>query len=170
MANLSLYLAALLLGTNFSASSAPKTPPAVVMPADTTAAERQFVDLVNTERIGRHLSALSVNPLLTQVAREHSKEMWEKDYFDHVSPDPNLKTPMKRYLNRLGHTPKWACLGENLFYCTIVDVKRGNKCLMDSPKHKENILNARFEQIGVGAFISPDGRFWVTELFLSQID
>ena len=96
--------------------------------------------------------------------------MYEKNYFDHISPTPGLKTPMNRYLKSLGHTPEWALLGENLFYCSIVDVDRGHKCLMKSPKHKENILNPRFEQMGVGVYVSNDGQFWVTELFLAQRD
>ena len=41
---------------------------------------------------------------------------------------------------------------------------------MNSPKHRKNILDPKFEQMGVGVYISPDGQFWVTELFLAQID
>lgn len=170
MTKLSLYLATLLLGSNFSASSVPKAPPAVVASAQMTDTEQRFADLANTERRGRKLGALAINPLLVQVARAHSREMWEKDYFDHFSPTPGLKTPMNRYLGSLGHTPRWAYLGENLFYCSRVDADRGHRCLMQSPAHRENILNGRFQQIGVGSFVSPDGQFWVTELFLAQVD
>lgn len=170
MTKLSLYLATLLLGSNFSASTMPKEPPAVVSKVVLTGVEQQFVDKVNAERWDRNLGVLSVNPVLVQVARAHSEEMYRKDYFDHISPTPGQKTPMDRYLSTLGTTPKWAFLGENLFYCSIVDPQRGHKALMGSPKHKENIVNKRYEQIGVGAYVSPDGRFWVTELFLAQID
>ena len=170
MTKLSLYLATLLLGSNFSAATLPNEPPAVVASVQMTAIEQRFVDLTNAERWNKKLSVLSVNPTLVQVAREHSKEMWEKNYFDHVSPTPGLKTPMNRYISSLGHTPTWACLGENLFYCSKVDSDRGHHCLMESKSHRENILDHRFEQVGVGVFISPDGQFWVTELFLSQID
>lgn len=172
MTKLSLYLATLLLGTNFSASTStlPKTPPAVYSSVQMSQNEQRFVDLVNAERWERNLGVLSINPLLVQVAREHSKEMAEKNYFDHISPTPELKTPMKRYLNALGYTPTWACIGENLFYCSIVDVDRGERCLMASKPHRENMLDPRFEQVGVGIYVSKDGQFWVTELFLSQID
>lgn len=173
MTKLSLYLATLLLGSNFSASSTPpQAPPAIVAhaQAQADAAEQQLVDSLNAERWDHNLGVLSVNPMLVQVAREHSQEMYEKHYFDHMSPTAELATPMKRYLHDLGYTPAWACLGENLFYCSIVDPMRGHNCLMKSVKHRENILNPRFEQIGVGVFISPDGQFWVTQLFLAQID
>ena len=170
MTKLSLYLATLLLGTNFSASSLPNEPPAMVTSSQVTVIEQRFVDLANAERWGKKLNYLSENPMLVQVARQHSREMWEKNYFDHVSPTPGLKTPMSRYIGTLGRTPTWACLGENLFYCSRVEPDRGHRCLMDSKPHRENILDERFEQIGVGVFISPDGQFWVTQLFLSQID
>ncbi|MDH7602333.1 MAG: CAP domain-containing protein [Armatimonadota bacterium] len=135
-----------------------------------TDVEKKFVDLVNSERKRNGLPALSVNPLLVEVARDHSREMWEKNYFDHISPTPELRTPMHRYLKRLGHTPKWALLGENLFYCSVVDVDRGHRCLMQSPKHRENILNPEYHEIGIGCITTPDGRFYATQLFLSQVD
>ncbi|MCE5198540.1 MAG: CAP domain-containing protein [Armatimonadota bacterium] len=171
MTKLSLYLATLLLGTNFSASTMPtSTPPAAVSSVQMNAVEQQCADLVNAERWDRNLRVLSPNPVLVQVAREHSKEMYEKNYFDHTSPTPGLKTPMNRYLKQIGHTPTWAYLGENLFYCSIVDVQRGHQCLMNSEKHRDNILNDRFEQIGVGVYVAPNGQFYVTQLFLAQID
>ncbi len=170
MAKLSLYLATLLLGTNFSVSISPNTLPQAIIRTQLTVEEQRLTDLANAERERIGLNVLSVNPLLVQVAREHSREMWEKNYFDHISPTPGLKTPMNRYLRALGHTPQWAYLGENLFYCSIVDSDRGHKCLMKSAKHRENILNAKFQEIGVGAFIAPDGQFYVTQLFLAQVD
>ncbi len=171
MAKLSLYLATLLLGTNFSATTVPSDPiVAVVAPITVTADEQRLIDLTNAERWDRNLGALSVNPLLVQVARQHSKEMYDKSYFDHKSPTPGLNSPMQRYLKALGRTPTWAYLGENLFYCSVVNVELGHKCLMESTKHRENILNPRFEQIGVGVYEAPDGQFFVTQMFLAQTD
>ena len=196
MAKLSIYLASLMLSSTFSASpqaphggtvarlsnavvlsssASPSTAVASVSSATPAAprdaianAEQRLLDLANAERRARGLRALAVNALLVQVAREHSREMWEKRYFDHFSPTPGLRTPMDRYLNDLGRTPSWAYLGENLFYCSIVDAERGHRCLMSSPKHRDNILNDRFRDIGVGCFTAPDGQFYVTQLFLAQ--
>lgn len=170
MTKLSLYLATLLLGSNFSASTVPADPPALVQSAQMTVEEQRFVDLANSERWDKDMRMLAVNPLLTQIARRHSREMAERSYFDHISPTPELRTPMDRYLSSFGRTPTWALVGENLFYCSTVDSDLGHKCLMDSKPHRDNILNPRFEQVGVGAYIGPDGRFWVTEMFLAQID
>jgi len=170
MTKLSLFVA-MLLGSNFSASTLPKDPTVAAYSAATmTAVEQRLVDLANAERWQRDLGVLTPNPLLVQVAREHSRQMCEKSYFDHISPTPGYRTPMDRYLKGLGHTPTYACLGENLFFCTVVDADRGHKCLMESVKHRENILNPDFQEMGVGVYVDQAGRFWVTQLFLTQVD
>jgi uncharacterized protein YkwD len=133
-----------------------------------TAEEQRFLDLVNQERAQRRLHELTLNPMLVQVARAHSREMADKDYFDHLSPTAGLRTPMDRYLHAVSKRPPYACVGENLFYCSVVDVERGHQALMNSPGHRANILYSRFRQLGVGIYKSPRGEFWVTEMFLTN--
>ena len=132
-----------------------------------TSEEWRFLDLLNRERATLHLSELKPDPLLVEVARGHSREMCEKNYFDHVSPTPGERTPMDRYLHALHHRPAHACVGENLFYCSIVDVERGHHALMNSPGHRANILYAPFRRGGIGIYKSETGEFWVTEMFLT---
>ena len=57
---------------------------------------------------------------------------------------------MERYLKGLGARPNYACVGENLFYCSVVDVERGHQAFMNSPAHRENVLFPAFDRIGVG--------------------
>jgi len=133
-----------------------------------TAEEQRFLDLVNLERGERGLRELRVNPVLIQVARAHSREMADKSYFDHASPTPGLRTPMDRYLRAMPKRPAYACVGENLYYCSVVDVERGHQALMNSPGHRANILFPRFRQGGVGIYKSARGEFWVTEMFLTN--
>ncbi len=132
--------------------------------------EQRFIDLVNYERAEKGLRHLRVDPILVEVSRGHSKEMGDLDYFDHVSPTPGMRTALNRYLVALGHRPNWAYVGENLFYCSIVDINRGHSCLMASPSHRENILNPRFERIGVGTYTDAKGQYWVTQMFLASTD
>jgi uncharacterized protein YkwD len=129
--------------------------------------ELRFLDLVNRERATRHLAELKPDPLLVQVARGHSREMWEKNYFDHFSPTPGERTPMDRYLHAVRARPAHACVGENLFYCSVVDVERGHRALMNSPGHRANILYPPFRRSGIGIYKSDSGEFWVTEMFLT---
>lgn len=130
--------------------------------------ESRFIELANRERIRHRLNTLDVDPVLVQAAREHSRDMYERNYFSHTSPDETKKTAMRRYLAALGNRPDYAIVGENLFYCSIVDVNRGQHALMNSRYHRENILDARFDKIGVGVYKAPDGTFWVTQMFLSN--
>ena len=135
-----------------------------------TQEELRFVDLVNKERAGRGLSQLVIDTTLVQVARGHSREMGEKNYFSHTSPTPGIKTPLDRYLALEKHRPSWALVGENLYYCSIVDVDRGHEALMNSKGHRDNILEPKYERIGVGAFVDRKGQFYVTETFLAKTD
>jgi len=126
--------------------------------------EQRFLDLANRERLSRNLRELKLDPLLVAVARAHSREMCQKNYFDHQSPTPGQHTPMDRYLGAMTKRPLFACVGENLFCCSVVDVERGHRELMASPTHRANILFPGFRQCGVGIYTSERGEFWVTEM------
>lgn len=167
MAKLSLLLGLLATVSNF-------TPPTTTDPAAmdrellVTQEELRFVELVNAERADMGLSELVIDPMLVEIARKHSQEMGDKHYFSHTSPTPGLSTPMQRYLAGEKHRPSWALVGENLFYCSIVDVERGHTALMNSDTHRANILEPRYERIGVGACVTPSGEFYVTQSFLAK--
>jgi uncharacterized protein YkwD len=169
MASVAIYLAMLMFGSNFSYATVDKQPQKVAT-IQLTDEEQRFTDLVNNERLSKGLKTLQLDPLLVEISRSHSKEMADKSYFDHFSPTPGQRTALDRYLSAVKHRPVWALVGENLFYCSIVDVNRGHECLMDSRSHRENILNSRFEKIGVGVYKDDTGQFWVTEMFLSSVD
>lgn len=170
MTSLSLFFGLLMTVSNFTSTTVTTRPltmqDAVIMSRE----ELKFVELVNKERESRGLEQLTIDPLLVRVAREHSREMGEKGYFDHHSPTPGRETAVDRYLATLGKRPTWALIGENLFYCSIVDVSRGHVALMRSDGHRTNILEPRFRRIGVGAFEDSQGQFYVTQMFLAKID
>ncbi len=63
--------------------------------------EQDLISAINAERAQRGLLPLQTDPLLTETARAHSREMCDHDYFDHHSPLPGLTTPMDRYLSAL---------------------------------------------------------------------
>lgn len=143
-------------------------------PAGLNPQEAEFVDLINHERTSRGLNALTVDPLLVQVARGHSAEMCQLNYFDHHSPTPGIVTPMDRYMKALKDasqpTPDYVLVGENIYYCSILNdhynVAFGHQSLMNSPGHRANILEPRFVKVGVGTYRDAKGEFWVTETFL----
>lgn len=162
---LALGFACLVMSSNFSSTAVPPQAADVQQYSTVTAEEQRFVDYVNAERWNRGLKGLEMDPLLVDIARDHSRDMAEQDYFDHYSRIPGKRTALDRFIAGLGHRPQWAYVGENLFYCSIIDVNRGHDALMKSPSHRSNILNARFEKIGVGAYKDESGQFWVTQMF-----
>lgn len=170
MAKLSLLYGFLITFNSFSATSVLPQRPAAYGGIVMTQEELRFVELANSERASRGLAQLAIDPLLVEVARQHSLEMAQKHYFSHNSPTPGIRTPMDRYLAAAKRRPSWALVGENLFYCSIVDVDRGHLALMNSEGHRSNILEDRFERVGVGACTDSNGRFHVTQMFLAKTD
>lgn len=132
--------------------------------------EKDFIRLANRERGRRGLSRLRTDLSLIEIARLHSAEMRDKDYFNHESPTEGLRMPMDRYLKAVSPPPAYACVGENLFWCTEINVERGHRAFMDSPAHRGNILFPQFEKIGVGIVKNERGELWVTQMFLSNTD
>lgn len=64
---------------------------------DTTpAGEYQQAWVTNLYRMLMGKAPLKLNPKLCDAAREHSQDMVEKDFFDHMSPIPGKRTPGDR--------------------------------------------------------------------------
>jgi uncharacterized protein YkwD len=139
-----------------------------------TAEEAAMFALINQDRIANGLSALEYDPMLTQIAREHSKDMCQRGYFDHRAPAPAPATPMDRYLATLGQRPDYAMVGENIYYRQRTDQPdqtqdQAETAFMNSPGHRANILGSRYQKAGVGVYRSASGEFWVTQMFLRDV-
>lgn len=134
-------------------------------PNTLSADEQAFVRLVNQEREQRHLSQLTIDPVLVAAARQHSYEMSNLHYFDHFSPVRGMRTPLDRYGVALGNHHFTCTVGENLFYSSIRDIALGHRSLMNSPGHRANILAGDYRAIGVGVYLAPNGEYYVTQMF-----
>jgi uncharacterized protein YkwD len=105
--------------------------------------------------------ALRLSGTLASVALGHATDMAAHDYFEHE--DLAGHTPADR-VRAVGFSER--LVGENIAYGpkTAEDVVQG---WLDSPGHCENIMDPRFEQMGV-AFApgrgSKHGLFWVQDL------
>ncbi len=105
--------------------------------------EQQMIGLVNQERTSRGIPALSYNPRLQGIAREHSQDMFERGYFSHYSPEG--KTVADR-AEAAGID--YQVIGENLAYAPTLAL--AHQGLMNSPGHRANILSTDYHQIGIG--------------------
>ncbi len=87
---------------------------------------------------------LSWNILLELAAAKHSKDMAERKYFSHTSPDGT--TPQQR-IKAAGYSYSWS--GENIAsgFSKEADVING---WLKSEGHCKNIMNGNYRDMGVG--------------------
>lgn len=116
---------------------------------------------VNKYRSSYGKKELALNPTLSNVAREKSRDMLVKNYFDHTSPTYGSPFDMMKQFGI-----SYTSAGENIAagYTTTSAVMTG---WMNSPGHKANILSDNFTQIGVGYIKGATGykTYW-TQMFI----
>lgn len=110
-------------------------------------AEQRMLDLVNGERSRAGLRPLVGDERLRQVARAHSLEMFQLNYFSHTSPTSG--SPFDR-MRAAGIV--FLVAGENLAYAPNVEI--AHQGLMTSPGHRANILRPEFGRVGIGVIHS----------------
>lgn len=111
--------------------------------------ELQAVALLNESRRNAGLDPLKVNLLLSKLAADYAADMRARKFFAHVDPDG--KDPFERMAAGGIDFPN---AGENI--ALSPDVETAHRMLMDSPLHRENIVNPKFTEIGIG--VRPDSR------------
>jgi uncharacterized protein YkwD len=105
--------------------------------------EAGMLRLVNEERAAQGLRPLQADPELAEVARAHSRDMFARGYFSHVTPDG--QDPFERMRQA---QVKYRTAGENIaLAATLPMAHRG---LMNSPGHRANILRPAFARVGIG--------------------
>ncbi len=122
--------------------------------------ESQVVQLVNAERAKRGLQPLAANIELSNVARIKSEDMRDQNYFSHTSPTYGSPFDMMKAFHISYQTA-----AENIAagQRTAADVMQG---WMNSPGHRDNILNPAFTQIGVGCVEGGSYGIYWTQMFI----
>lgn len=120
--------------------------------------ETKMVELVNEERRKQGLSPLVIDPALIQVGRAHSQDMFTRGYFSHYSLEG--KTVSDR-LKAAG--VQYLVAGENLALAQTLTIAHNG--LMESPGHRANILQPRYERIGIGILDGGIYGLMITQVF-----
>jgi hypothetical protein len=102
-----------------------------------------LVDMTNVSREQSGFQSLKENPVLNQAAYLKAQDMIEKDYFAHYSPEG--VSPW-HWLEEAGYDYRLA--GENLAI-GFLESEQVHTAWMDSLSHKENILNAGYQEVGI---------------------
>ncbi len=105
--------------------------------------EEDIIFLANEERKKQGLETLAKNEKLMQSALQKALDMKNNHYFDHVSPD-GIQPWF--FAEKVGY--KYSTMGENLAE-GFFSAQSVHQAWMNSPGHRENILSASFEEIGV---------------------
>jgi hypothetical protein len=103
----------------------------------------QTVELTNSRRAAAGLGPLSVNAALTQAAVSKANHMFANDYWAHIAPDG---TSPWTFIRSAGYA--YSVAGENLAR-DFNDTGTMMEAWMNSPTHKENIVNSKYTEIGI---------------------
>lgn len=112
--------------------------------------EAEMLSLVNQERVKAGLAPLKADPELAEVATSHSRDMFARGYFSHVTPEGRT---MADRIKTAGVPFRTA--GENLALGPTLEIC--HEGLMKSPGHRANILQTSFGRLGIG--ILDGGRY-----------
>jgi len=107
-------------------------------------APSEVIRLTNAQRAANGLAPLTENATLDSAALAKGNDMIAKGYWAHFAPDG---TSPWSFFTSFGYKYQYA--GENLAR-DFSDVPSAVNAWMNSPTHKENILNPNYKEIGIG--------------------
>jgi uncharacterized protein YkwD/uncharacterized membrane protein required for colicin V production len=105
--------------------------------------EIRMLHLINRERKKEGLKELIFDEELARVARSHSKDMFNRGYFSHYTPEG--LSPFDRIRKE---KIRFLIAGENLALAQNLEL--AHRGLMESPGHRANILHKAFGRVGIG--------------------
>jgi len=130
-------------------------------------AEPYILESINLIRKEHHLPVLTVSPTLQKIARDHSRYMAKSGYLGHGHSGNDFKTRIEK-----ARLNGWREVGENVgrslgYPNNSATIISG---WMQSKHHRENILSAGFNKIGIGTALADDGTLYATQVFMGTND
>jgi hypothetical protein len=137
----------------------------VFLPHSLKTMEWRMLRLLNRDRKMHRLKPVRMQDDLREVARKHSKDMADKDYFAHE----NMQSHTHADRLRLAGVSD-VVSGENLakiggFPNPTQFAEEG---LMNSPGHRANILNGAYNAVGIGVIQSHTQIYYFTQNFAKR--
>jgi len=126
--------------------------------------EKQVHHFTNLERQKHGLEPLEYNIELSSIAKLHSLDMLERDFFEHDNPDgcdAQCRYQKSNYSCKsptgviFGENLHWWQYSDNIFWQSSEQIGRETVASwMESPGHRENILFPLFRNEGIGVVIT----------------
>jgi len=151
---------ALILALGCSSSESPTSPSGAPTASEV---ELQLQQLTNRERSTAKVDPdLRADSALSDIARSHSLAMRDMGFFGHGGSDGRT---LRQRLESAGI--EYSRAAENIAQVTNSTNPAGfaHDLLMDSERHRANILDPRFSNVGIGVSRS-NGTFWITQVFV----
>lgn len=148
-----------------TASMETKKKSTVLIPAvDGFGTRREFVELMNIERSDNGLPKYVEHVSLDNAAQNKAEDMVRNGYFAHTAPDGRTH---EDFIQETGYAFSYS--GENLSQ-GFGSPKEVHMAFMNSPKHRGNILDSDFTEIGIGIAEDSKGTWYVVEMFAKPAD
>jgi uncharacterized protein YkwD len=119
------------------------SPPNVKATPEIRALEHQLHGRINRDRAAAGLPPLGYDERLADIARAHSADMRDNDFFEHESPTTGLLEDRMVGAGYLASEMR-----ENLALAPNIETAEDN--LLDSPGHRANIMSTTVSHVGVG--------------------
>ncbi|MBC2397895.1 serine protease [Clostridium tetanomorphum] len=148
-------------GTTPEGTTTPKTPSTKTNATTLTDSEKQMIKLVNDARAQNNVPPLEVDMQLTNVARIKCQDMIDNNYFSHNSPKYGSPFDMIKSFG-----VKFVQAGENI--AGNQSVENAHNSLMNSPGHRQNILNPNYTHIGIGIKAGGPYSNMFSQMFISK--
>jgi uncharacterized protein YkwD len=133
---------------------------------NTLSLEQTAFDLLNQKRIENGLRPLDWNDKLASVARSHSQNMADFNFFSHRGLDNKMVSDRADDAG-MG---KWQAIGENIAYNRGYQdpISKAVELWLDSPSHRRNLLDNNWKETAVGIAVASDGSYYLTQVFLKK--
>jgi len=122
--------------------------------------EEAFVEMIALARRSERLAPLVRDSALDQAARAHALRMRSTR---RVAHDLGDGPPHQRLEERGIFAP---AIGENVAHAA--SLVSAHRALWASPSHRGNLLDPRFERVGIAVVPDSDGTIWVTQIFAGR--
>jgi len=126
--------------------------------------ERDAFQLINVERGLVGLTHLKWSDRIAEVARLHSADMADRNFFSHKGLDGLMVDARAEKL----HMGPWSAIGENIAFMKGYEnpVQVAVEKWLLSPGHKRNLLNPVWTEAAIGLAVTPDGKYYFTQVFI----
>jgi len=127
---------------------------------------------VNEVRTGLGLRTLASDPILTTIARNHSRDMLERDYLGHINPEG--KGPVQRVGE--DHRRLVGEVSENVWSALLLTGTSPSRvadrildAVMASEGHRRNMLARELTHLGLGVYSAPGRNVGIIEYRATQL-